>query len=51
MGMPFLAVWHFIVSLVCPVSAGHCGHGYLGMAGPPLQRFPIPVRRWGVVKR
>jgi hypothetical protein len=51
MGMPLLAERHFRTSLVCPARAGCYGHGYPGIAKPPLQRFPIAVRRWGVVKR
>ena len=51
MGMPLLAERHFRTSLTCPVNAERCGHGYPGIAKPPLQSFPIPVYRWGVVKR
>ena len=51
MGMPLLAERHFRTSLMCLVRAGRCGHGYPGIAKPPLQRLPIPVYRWGVVKR
>jgi hypothetical protein len=51
MGMPLLAERHFRTSLMCPAGVGRCGHGYPGIAKPPLQRFPIAVCRWGVVKR
>ena len=51
MGMPLLAERHFRTSLMCLASAGHYGYGYPGIAKPPLQSFPIPVYRWGVVKR
>jgi hypothetical protein len=58
MGVPAVAERHFRTSLAdpasagpCPVSAGHRGRGYPGIYQSPLQRFPIPIRRWGVVKR
>jgi hypothetical protein len=51
MGMLSLAEGHFRTSLVCPAGPGRYGHEYPGIAKPPLPRFPVPVYRWGVVKR
>jgi hypothetical protein len=51
MGVPSLAERHSKTRLAYLVSAGHRGSGYPGIDKPPVQRFPIPVRRWGVVKR